>query len=62
VAAHLFSGATIDFLAKHYPHYPGELVYLFIFGELIDAFQNPSMLHKECIKLVPQAQYFVNHW
>ncbi|KIM80561.1 hypothetical protein PILCRDRAFT_73119 [Piloderma croceum F 1598] len=39
-AACLFSGATFNFLAKHYPPYLGELIYLFIFGELIDAYQN----------------------
>ena len=61
-AARLFSGATFDFLAKKYPDYLGELIYLFVFGELIDAYQNRSMPHKERIKLVLQARYFVDHW
>ena len=36
--------------------------YLFVFGELIDAYQNRSMPHKERIKLVLRARYFVDHW
>jgi hypothetical protein len=51
-AAQLFSAATMEFLAKHHPEYLGEIIYLFAFGELINAYQNWSLPHQEHIKLV----------
>jgi hypothetical protein len=42
-AAHLFSATTIEFLIKYHPDYLGEIIYLFIFGELIDAYQNQAL-------------------
>jgi len=42
-AVRLFSAAVIEFLAKQHPDYLGEIIYLFVFGELIDAYQNRAM-------------------
>ena len=61
-AARLFSAATIEFLIKHHPDYLGEIIYLFIFGELIDAYQNRALAHQERIKLVLRARYFMDYW
>jgi hypothetical protein len=48
----LFSVATLEFLSKNHLEYLGEIVYLFVFGELVDAYQNHSMAHIDRIKLV----------
>jgi hypothetical protein len=61
-AARLFSAAVIEFLSKHHPDYLGEIVYLFVFGELIDAYQNRAMHHQERVKLVLRARYFMDYW
>ncbi|KAJ7258598.1 hypothetical protein C8J57DRAFT_1644546, partial [Mycena rebaudengoi] len=61
-ATRLFSADTLKYLADHHPEYLGEIVYLFIFGELIDAYQNRSIPHAERIKLVLRARYFLNSW
>ena len=50
--ARLFLGPTIDFLSRAHPNFLGEIVYLFIFGELIDAYQNHHITHCEWIKMV----------
>lgn len=38
------------------------MVYLFVFGELIDAYQNRSISHTERLKLVLCARYFLDAW
>lgn len=61
-AARLFSDPTIDFLSRAHPNFLGEIVYLFVFGELIDAYQNRHITHRERIKMVMRARYFVDYW
>ena len=61
-ALRLFSADVLKYLADNHPDYVGEIVYLFIFGELIDAYQNRSMQHLERIKLVLRAKYFLESW
>ena len=61
-AVRLFSADVLKYLADHHHDYIGEIVYLFVFGELIDAYQNRSMAHLERIKLVLRARYFLNSW
>jgi hypothetical protein len=61
-AVRLFSADVLKYLADNHPDYVGKIVYLFVFGELIDAYQNRSMHHLECIKLVLQARYFLDSW
>ena len=61
-AACLFSAPTLKFLYKKHPEYLGEIIYLFVFGELIDAYQNHNIGHQERIKLVLRARYFVDSW
>jgi hypothetical protein len=58
-AARLFSAVTIEFLIKHHLDYLGKIIYLFIFGELIDAYQNRALAHQERIKLVLRARWRV---
>ena len=61
-AAHLFSAPTLKFLCEKHPEYLGEIIYLFVFRELIDAYQNRNIGHQERIKLVLRARYFVDSW
>ncbi|KAF7972553.1 hypothetical protein HWV62_17764 [Athelia sp. TMB] len=61
-AARLFSAATLEFLSKHHPEYLGEVVYLFIFGELIDAYQNREIDHEERVQMALRARYFLDDW
>lgn len=61
-AVRLFSADVLKYLADHHPDYIGEIVYLFVFGELIDAYQNRSMAHSERIKLALRARYFLDSW
>ncbi|KAI5884956.1 uncharacterized protein SCHCODRAFT_01176952 [Schizophyllum commune H4-8] len=61
-AVRLFSAATLQHLFQKHPERLGELVYLFVFGELIDAYQNRALAHDERIKMVLRARYFLDHW
>jgi len=61
-ATQLFSAQTLEFLANHHPDYIGIIVYLFVFGELVDAYQNRHITHSERIKLVLRARYFLDSW
>jgi len=61
-ATKVFSAATIEFLAENHPDYLGEIIYLFVFGELIDAYQNHTLAHQERVKLVLRARYFMDYW
>lgn len=61
-AARLFSATTLQYISDKYPEELGLIVYLFIFGELCDAYQNRCIDHRECIKIVLRTRYFVNMW
>jgi hypothetical protein len=40
-ATRLFSSETLDFISKKHPEFIGEIVYLFVFGDLIESFNKP---------------------
>ncbi|KAJ7292486.1 hypothetical protein C8J57DRAFT_1456964 [Mycena rebaudengoi] len=61
-ATRLFSADTLKYLADHHPEYLGEIIYLFVFGELIDAYQNRDISHAERVKMVLRARYFMDAW
>jgi len=61
-ATRLFSADVLKYLCDNHPDYLGEIVYLFVFGELIDTYQNWAISHAECVKLVLCAQYFLDAW
>jgi hypothetical protein len=56
------SGSHIAYLAKNHPQLLGHIIYLFINGELIDAYQNRTIPHLECIKMVLRAKFFYQMW
>lgn len=62
-ASRLFSAATLNYLVEnHREESLGEIVFLFVFGELIDAYQNRVMTHLQRIHLALRARYFIAHW
>ena len=56
------SGSYIAYLAKYHPEKLGQIFYLFINGELIDAYQNRKIPHIERIKMVLRAKFFYEMW
>lgn len=61
-ASRLFSAATLQFISDRHPQQLGLVVYLFIFSELCDAYQNRRITHDERIKMVLRAQYYLQLW
>ncbi|PSR85651.1 hypothetical protein PHLCEN_2v5380 [Hermanssonia centrifuga] len=61
-AARLFSAETLRFIIQRHPTYLGDIVFLFVFGELPDAYQNRRISHGERIKIALRAHYFVCMW
>ena len=61
-AVRLFSSATLKYLAENHPESVGVIVYLFVFGELVDAYQNRRISHTERIKMVLRARYYLDSW
>jgi hypothetical protein len=53
-ATRLFCAKTVAYLSKNFLKYIGEIVYLFVFRELIDAYQNREIPHAERIKVCTQ--------
>ncbi|KAL7281612.1 hypothetical protein ACG7TL_004929 [Trametes sanguinea] len=61
-ATRLYTSATLDHIIDRFPEYLGLIVYLFVFGELVDAYQNRSISHQERIKMVLRAKFFLDFW
>ena len=62
-AARLFSSATLAYSIGHLGQSSlGLTVYLFIFGNLIDAYQSRNISHSERVILVLHAKFFKDLW
>ncbi|KAH7868542.1 uncharacterized protein C8R40DRAFT_999318, partial [Lentinula edodes] len=61
-ATRLFSAHTLQFLADQNPEWAGIIIYLFVFGELVDAYQSRKINHAEHLIMVLRAWYFLNLW
>lgn len=61
-AARLFSGESQNFHMTHYPQQIGLSVYLFVVGELVDAWQNRNIPHIDRARMVMRARYFFMSW
>ena len=61
-ATRLFSGDTLQWLTDHRPEYLGLIVYLFVMGELIDAYENRSLPLLTRAQMVLRAHYFIELW
>jgi len=61
-AQRLFSADTLEYLLDNHPNYRGDAVYLFAFGELVDAYQNRWISHSDRLTMVLRARYFLDAW
>ncbi|KAJ3979174.1 hypothetical protein F5890DRAFT_1421718 [Lentinula detonsa] len=61
-AARWFSAAVLEWLVNHHPEHRATIIFLFIFGELIDAYQNRHISHVERVQMVLRAHFFLNFW
>lgn len=61
-ACWLFSADTIKWLLKNHPDQVKTIVYLFIGGELLDAYMNWEMAPIACLESMFLAQYFLDFW
>lgn len=67
-ACRLLSSATLQWLKVHHDTNPankevrGLIVFLFLMGEAVDAYQNRSLPHIEQVKMVLQLHFFLERW
>lgn len=61
-ATRLGSADVLKWLTDNYPQLLGTTVYLFVFYELIDAYQNRSMKHIDRAHLALRALFFMEMW
>jgi hypothetical protein len=61
-AARLFSSAALDYAISRFENNLGLIVYLFVFGEMVDAYQNRLLPHVERIRMLYQALFFKKLW
>ncbi|KDQ15593.1 hypothetical protein BOTBODRAFT_78373, partial [Botryobasidium botryosum FD-172 SS1] len=61
-AARLFSAATLGFVLEKHSGHLALIVYLFIFGEMVDAWQNRCIHHITRIRMVLRIRFFLMAW
>jgi hypothetical protein len=61
-AIRLFSADALAWLTENYPELLGSIIYLFVFGELIDTYQNQHIPHIERIQMVLRTLFFMEIW
>ncbi|KAJ2912563.1 hypothetical protein MD484_g7863, partial [Candolleomyces efflorescens] len=61
-AIRLFSADTLAWMVEKHPECIGTIIFLFIFGELIDAYQNRQIPHHPRIKMALRAYFFLEIW
>jgi hypothetical protein len=61
-ATRLFCGDTLQWLKDNHPEHHSLIIYLFVFGELIDAYQSRTLSITERVQMVLRAQFFLEMW
>lgn len=61
-ALRLFSSSALRFLIEKHPEVTGLIIYLFVCGELVDAYQNRKIAHDERILMALRAYFFLEMW
>lgn len=61
-AARLFSSATLRHLEKHHPEKTALIVYLFVLGELVDAYQSRTMTPSTRVQIALRTLFFLDSW
>ncbi|KAJ7491624.1 hypothetical protein B0H11DRAFT_2399055 [Mycena galericulata] len=53
---------VLEYLSENHPDHVGEIIYIFIFGELVDAYQSREISHTERMKMALRTRYFLDAW
>ena len=61
-ATRLFTAETLGFIAEYYPAWLGLIVFLFVMGEVVDAYQGRTLSHLERVKMALRCRYFLRLW
>jgi len=61
-AARTFSVKSLDFQMEEQPDQRGLSIYLFVLGELVDAWQNHNISHAQRAKMVIRLRFFLMGW
>jgi len=61
-ATRVFSASSLQWLVTNHPEHLGLITYLFMFGELIDAYQNQTIYLITRVQLVMWAHFFLEMW
>ncbi|KZV94435.1 hypothetical protein EXIGLDRAFT_767081 [Exidia glandulosa HHB12029] len=61
-AARTFGAATLAYIVKRHPDWRGLIVYLFVFGELIDAYQSRTMSNRTRVTIAFRTLFFLELW
>jgi len=56
------NAATLDFVRQHHPDRLGFAVYLFVMGEVVDAYQSRNTSHRERVRMALRCRYFLRLW
>ncbi|KAJ7438890.1 hypothetical protein B0H11DRAFT_2356551 [Mycena galericulata] len=61
-ATRLLSAASLEWFKKNKPDKLGVMVYLFVFGELIDAYQSRTISIEERVQIALRTYFFMEIW
>ena len=61
-ATRLFCAETLQWLTKDPGDQRGLIVYLFVIGEVVDAYQNRYISHAERVKMLLRSMFFMEGW
>ena len=58
-ATRLFTAETLGFITERHPTWLGLAIYLFVMGEVVDAYQGRTLSHRERVKMALRCRYFL---
>ncbi|EIW76421.1 hypothetical protein CONPUDRAFT_131026 [Coniophora puteana RWD-64-598 SS2] len=61
-ATRMFCATTLEFLTEKYPKRAGMIVWMFVAGEIVDAYQNRDLPPMERLVMVLRAKSFLELW
>lgn len=61
-ATRLFCADTLKWLIQHHDDQRGLIIYLFVIGETVDAYQNRHISHAERVRMLLRSMFFMEGW
>ncbi|ETW79465.1 hypothetical protein HETIRDRAFT_306089, partial [Heterobasidion irregulare TC 32-1] len=61
-ATRFFSSHTLEWMVKNRPEWVGPIIYVFVFGDLVDAYENRHLTLIERAHMVLRAHFFMEAW